>query len=567
MGISLELYRARIGGFACRSNHATDCRQELTLDDIAYLASHRANSLHAEPIVISIGSKLACLTLLMLAVSALCHEHLLVIGGVEQNPGPPTSKDVLARLCIDTSANEVRDCIRLYNLERDYTSNRKKLSGVTIETLIKTMTYLGIPGQEVFVKPTVVHNLICRIQNLLPDNCPICSEEYCVGKDELGLLPCSICGQACHAPCVLGLLGMSESDISFGPNEAKMRMNPHNLPGIFYICRECEKNHIPSDETGKKRRNGKQSTSTTAEEESLTLSQTVLVDEAQDTPPLLEQDERKDESHHNPQHGAENFESSSESDHPDPVHTGNAERKRNDDSQGKNISSPKPVCPFYRRGTCRHGISGKGCSKPHPTPCRKLLSHGTRGPRGCTKGTGCDRFHPKMCPSSLNHAECFSESCKLRHVRGTRKISSQLGNTTQRYNQRQESGDQHNDSGHINRRPSVTRGHTTQRGKQRQESGNQHRNNGRRNNHPSVTPHQADHFLAAIVALKRELLEAMDSKLQSIQSVATNPSPVTPAVVPQHMYPQHMFPQTYPYTQRVVGHPPYQMAMPLAPPH
>ena len=101
--------------------------------------------------------------------------------------------------------------------------------------LVEIMTYLGDPGWDVYVKPTIVHNLICCIQNLFPETCPICLESYCVGKDELGLLSCSICGQACRTPCVLGLFGISEAENSFGLGEAECKMNPHNLPDTYPI--------------------------------------------------------------------------------------------------------------------------------------------------------------------------------------------------------------------------------------------------------------------------------------------------------------------------------------------
>ena len=105
---------------------------------------------------------------------------------------------------------------------------------VPVGILVETMTYLGVPSQDVYVKPTIVHNLICRIQNLFPETCLICLESYCVGKDELRLLPCSICGQACHTPCVLGLFGISMAEKnSFGPREAECKMNLHHLPGIL----------------------------------------------------------------------------------------------------------------------------------------------------------------------------------------------------------------------------------------------------------------------------------------------------------------------------------------------
>ena len=67
------------------------------------------------------------------------------------------------------------------------------------------------------------------------------------------------------------------------------------------------------------------------------------------------------------------------------------------------------ICSYFRKGTCRYGISGRGCPKQHPKACRKLILHGNRGPRGCSKGNNCDSL---------------TLDCKLRHVAGTKRNTS-----------------------------------------------------------------------------------------------------------------------------------------------
>ena len=62
----------------------------------------------------------------------------------------------------------------------------------------------------------------------------------------------------------------------------------------------------------------------------------------------------------------------------------------------------------------------------HPKPCRKLLQHGTRHPRGCNLGQRCENFHPKMCSSSVSKGECFSQDCPLYHVKGTKRSNQNL---------------------------------------------------------------------------------------------------------------------------------------------
>ncbi|CAL4196574.1 unnamed protein product, partial [Meganyctiphanes norvegica] len=53
-----------------------------------------------------------------------CQKALLVMAGVEQNPGPGSDiaenmvkkhEDIIAELCTDAPNNDVRDCLRLYN--------------------------------------------------------------------------------------------------------------------------------------------------------------------------------------------------------------------------------------------------------------------------------------------------------------------------------------------------------------------------------------------------------------------------------------------------------------------
>ena len=506
MGVSLDVYRARIGSYIRHSHDMTADRWISEADDLSHLASQTTGSEEMHRVVLSIPPKLASLLLLMIVLSAQCQAYLLVIGAVEQNPGPPaaTPEDVLARLSAEAPSSEIRDCIRLYDQERDYTFNKKKLGAISVATLVGTMTYLGVPGQDIYTKPTIVHNLICRIQNLLPETCPICSESYCVERDELGLLPCSICGQAYHTPCLLGLLEVPEADrSSFGPEEAKRKINPYNLPGMFYICKVCEESHIPSEEAGKRKKGLTQSaTAESVASEELVVSQQPAIPEdaqSQDLPNPTNNNGRPG----NPptlaplQHQRSN--------------QGQANNDHTHSDQNNGRTNPTQVCPFYRKGTCRHGISGRGCPKLHPNPCRKLLTHGNRGPRGCNRGAQCDKFHPKMCPTSLKNGKCLRESCKLRHVKGTLRVPLGESEVKQRTDRKQQNtlGERKYSSAHN---------------------------------------HQVD-FLAAIAALKTELLEAVDLKLRVAQSAAAGQASMTMVNPPQ----QHLCHQVCPCTRQGAG--------------
>ena len=98
-----------------------------------------------------------------------------------------------------------------------------------------------------------------------------------------------------------------------------------------------------------------------------------------------------------------------------------------------NFSDETPVCNFYKKGKCKHGIKGKNCQFKHPKACTKLLKHGNRSPKGCSAGTKCAMFHPRMCSSSIRKGECFNLDCTFTHVKGTKRnpFNNQSNNTKQ----------------------------------------------------------------------------------------------------------------------------------------
>ena len=84
-------------------------------------------------------------------------------------------------------------------------------------------------------------------------------------------------------------------------------------------------------------------------------------------------------------------------------------------------SNLNPVCRFYKKGTCKHGIKGKNCPFVHPKACQKLLKNGNKGPKGCKDGIRCKFFHPRMCSTSIQRGECFDVACSYAHVKGTKR--------------------------------------------------------------------------------------------------------------------------------------------------
>ena len=147
----------------------------------------------------------------------------------------------------------------------------------------------------------------------------------------------------------------------------------------------------------------------------------------------------------------------------------------NQDSPNKN---PR-TCKFYRKGHCKHGITGEECKFTHPEVCKKLTQHGTKQPRGCNKGSKCKYLHPVMCINSLRTGTCLSTNCRYRHVKGTtRHATNANANATQ------------------NARDAIA---TPKK-------------------NPVNQNNDTGSFLEAIRLLKAELLEEMDKRLKTVVS-------------------------------------------------
>lgn len=290
------------------------------------------------------------------------------------------------------------------------------------------------------------------------------------------------------------------------------KVNPCGLQTLTYLCGYCHSTEIPSPDAGLK----KQRTSHQQKGEKLQVTMPHLrdVDESDsDAPPTADPLSSASEL----QAIGDTHDADTETDQEE---TTSAHRRhksstrssvtRSNNDQGSHQENDgmkaKPICSFYRKGQCRYGISGKGCPRAHPTLCRKLMNHGNKSPRGCTKGNECNRLHPKMCSSSINYAECLNESCSLYHVKGTRRLNS---------------------------RP------------QSQEPSSQKKRNSQKMNqrYPSNQPctDAEDSFLEVLQVWKQELLEAMDRKIQEARDRPAAPIPVQYSQMP-HPAPGHLIP-------------------------
>ena len=439
MGISLGLYRARIGSF-----NNTKLKECIPFDPL-FLDSDTAK-FDPSPtrLKFSLKWKQATLCLILLTISAICQGNLLIIGGVEKNPGPDIDigADVLAGLCDGAPSTDIRDCLRAYRRELSTTALKRAFMKHDKDVVIKTMEYLNVSGQDDYTKHSVCFNLIVRIQNLLPEKCRFCEESYCVQLSDVELLKCSICGQGAHSKCIANTFGVDEQVlIDLGPDEVLKRINPTELPGVHYMCESCEEDSIPSEEEGK-----------------LKTQRKAGGDQRPTHPPATPSGGGNQPSH--PPAGDTSEVSPQTTgpgtwswppgpppngqQHPPPGPPPNGQQPPPQGPPPNGQQPPLPgippngqnlnnhqqtpatqsICGFYKRGTCRYGMSGSGCPKAHPKHCWKLVNHGTRSPRGCNKGDSCESFHPRMCQQSLHGGECLTLDCKLRHVWGTTRSTS-----------------------------------------------------------------------------------------------------------------------------------------------
>lgn len=476
MGISVEQYRAAIGNWNARHSKRIEKDNTTTNEEEAeippkekvslkgpwkvytlilvlmfitagLLASPVPSNPHAAVSTLNpetIGTKASTTYPMCLnttdgqTISKQCLLKLLMIGGVEQNPGPTALEkqdNIIAELASSTDDTAVRDTIRLYDARMDTkTLERHINNGAQKDKVVLTLAHLGVPDMQKYNKGTCVFELVCRIQNLFPDTCRQCKEEYCIKLGDTPLLACDICGQGSHDPCILQHLQVPDDErSSFTSEDAWKSLNPTELPGLHYMCVACEGTTIPSKNDGLLKSEKK----------------SVAQDESTDTP--LDTGTRPDDSEVFPDTsngGRDNSTAASSSLDTSTHHVPDQQiLQSTTDGSGAQSTLPPPnlqtpviaeniqslqgplqpaaepeVCPFYIKGTCRFGIAGRQCPKMHPPACKKLLRHGNRGPRGCTAGRNCDKFHPPTCQASLKKRECFNTDCKLVHVAGTKRI-------------------------------------------------------------------------------------------------------------------------------------------------
>ena len=106
-----------------------------------------------------------------------CLQALLMISGIEKNPGP-VSQEILDELTKKSTNETTKNIIKAYNPGQHLKSQKTAMRKFKKEELTAALAFLRAPDLSGCNKPELAHNLIVRIQNLLPDTCGLCKEEF-----------------------------------------------------------------------------------------------------------------------------------------------------------------------------------------------------------------------------------------------------------------------------------------------------------------------------------------------------------------------------------------------------
>ena len=327
-----------------------------------------------------------------------------------------TWKRVIAELVHDAPTDQIKECLRTYDPEIPTQQNVKSLRRMHNRDVIHdSLSYLCKGTQFTNKKDELIDKLCLKIKTFFPDVCQICDKKYMFKLIDNELLCCASCGQEVHRQCYLELL----KKMNLIDEKEKIVEFLFEIPGLFFLCPACQQDTVNNGCLPKQ----KALSTLTSEHNSndTALNETIK----EDTHPEETSREDSAELPLSLTPSTCNIESHKES-------ANTVENITTYENKSNSIQKKYKVCKFLRKGTCKHGISGKECSFRHPKLCNKFIQHGTRQPRGCNKGKNCQFFHPTMCLNSLRKSECFNETCKLMHIKGTvrkRKADTNLENS------------------------------------------------------------------------------------------------------------------------------------------
>ena len=215
------------------------------------------------------------------AVSPLCQEALLLIAGVEPNPGPASTEDILAGLCATAPSVDIRDCLRMYNPNHSNKQHKTEFSKCSNPPLllpwITCMSLARMSLRSLHAStPLFAESRTFYLMNVAS-----------VEKNTVSLWKRCICllvksVAKAHTTSVYGITsGVQASDQEeFRPNDALEKLNPTSLTALHYLSSACEATTIPDKEAGLLK--GK-STSSPRNEDQVSQSQEHVAENSEDS--------------------------------------------------------------------------------------------------------------------------------------------------------------------------------------------------------------------------------------------------------------------------------------------
>ena len=160
---------------------------------------------------------------------------------IERNDVRICDTNILSDLCNEAGnvSNDVRNCLSIYRLNTPTKQLKSMFNQCKKALIVQTLIFLNATdcNWDDYTRDACLHELICKIQNLLIDKCQFCDQHYATLKDEAPLLKCSLCGQGVHSKCLKELLGEEYSDEMTADDVLKL-INPFNeilsIQLVFY---------------------------------------------------------------------------------------------------------------------------------------------------------------------------------------------------------------------------------------------------------------------------------------------------------------------------------------------
>ena len=158
-------------------------------------------------------------------------QTLLIMGGVEQNPGP-TPTEIFGDLIKNAPSDDIKKTLNKFKTDADYKTNVNNLNSlkVTVENLRETLAYLRNVDKNLdqnlnlYLKSGLAVLIVQRIDQLLPETCSTCGKGFAIGREETPAITCVICSKGCCQIC---------------SDNYKDKFNSIGLNNVFWHCSIC----------------------------------------------------------------------------------------------------------------------------------------------------------------------------------------------------------------------------------------------------------------------------------------------------------------------------------------